>query len=62
MKPCDIFSTGSTEALAMQHTLSTNIDPSRKKAYGLMLLVFSAPPLFAILGFVTASALGYAPF
>ena len=46
----------------MQNSASVNADPVRKKAFGLMLLVFSAPPLFAVAGFIAAGAIGYAPF
>jgi hypothetical protein len=62
MKPRDILSTCKFEEIAMQHSEPTNYDPARRKTFGLMLLVFSVPPLFAVLGFVTAGALGYAPF
>ncbi len=46
----------------MRHTASTGFDPAHKSNFGTMVLVFSAPPLCAILGLVIAIALGYPPF
>lgn len=46
----------------MRSMSSMRDDPSRQGSRVMMLLVFSCSLLCAICGFVTAGALGYAPF